>query len=412
MNLNLTTATRIGLNVLALLGLGVALFLGRSIFIPVVLAALLAVILYPAAAWLTRRAKVPWFLSCLTVIVGVIVLNLFVFIGFTTSVTRVVQDLPRPDDDEAMTRFYLQIRSQIQSISPGSVEDVLPADPKRSQIFQQIRSSLQPESLREPLLNVSLAGISWLWQSVLTLFILLFLLLEGDMLARRVKEIFPANVSTQGRVADALGEMAEAVRAYVVWRTIVNLGLALLLGVVYQGLGLRQPWVWALATAVLCYVPYIGTIIAGLPPVLDAFIYTNAWIALFVLIFYTAVVTFEGYIIVPVVMGRSVDLNATTVMIACLFWDLVWGIPGLFLAMPLMAGVRAICMQVEGWQGWGKLMSTPAGVAAYEKAQRLKALSERIESNEDTTIVMDEPLLPNGNPDGTSGHQAKEGRSP
>jgi predicted PurR-regulated permease PerM len=400
MNLNLTTATRIGLNVLALLGLAVALYLGKSIFIPLILAALLAVILYPAAGWLNRHG-IRWFMACLLVILGLIVVNLTVFVGFTTSITRVLQDLPKPDDEEGQKKFYLDIRRQVQSITPGSIEAVLPANPDQSQIFQQIRNSLKPESLRGPLWELSLGGISWLWQSILTLFILLFLLMEGDMLAQRVREIFPANVNIQGRVAGALGEMAEAVRAYLVWRTIVNCGLAVVLGLFYQTLGLRQPWTWALFTAVLCYVPYIGTIIAGLPPALDAFIYTNPWITLFVIVWYIGVVTFEGYIIVPVLMGRKVDLNATTVMIACLFWELVWGIPGLFLAMPLMAGVRAICLHVDGWQAWGKLMSTHRGVEEFEKsekADRLKLLGERISSTGDTTVVMEEPPSANGHP--------------
>ena len=65
----------------------------------------------------------------------------------------------------------------------------------------------------------------------------------------------------------------------------------------------------------------------------------------------------EGYLLVPVVMGRNMDLNATTVMLACLFWDLVWGTPGLFLAMPLMAAIRAICFHVPGWRPWANLMS-------------------------------------------------------
>src|SRR5262245_14626635 len=329
MNLNLTTASRIGLNILALLGIAVALFLGSKIFIPVVLAALLAVILHPAAVWLNRWAKLPWSLACLVVILGVVALNLLLFFGFTAAITRVIQDLPQTYTDQV--KFYDKIRQQFESIVPGNIEEILPSRAEDSQIFQQIQSALKPENLRGPVTDLSLGGLSWLWQSILTLFILLFLLLEGEMLARRVRDIFPADRIAQGRVAGALGEMAEAVRAYLVWRTIVNLGLALLLGVIYSGLGLRQPWVWALFPAVLCYVPYIGTIIAGVPPVLDAFIYAqhawlpNAWIALLVLVLYTAIVTFEGYIIVPVVMGRSVDLNATTVLIACLFWDLVWG---------------------------------------------------------------------------------------
>jgi len=398
MNLNLTTATRIGLNLLALLGLAVALYLGQSIFIPLTVAALLAVLLYPAASWLNARAHFPWFLACVTVIAGLIVVNLGLFFGFAAATTRVIQDLPKPDEKEKQHQLYLKVREQVKILIPGNIEDVLPSDPEQSQILQQIRSALKPESLNRLLGGLAVWGVSWVWQSILTLFILLFLLVEGDMLARQVKAIFPAHEVIQGKVANALGEMAEAVRSYLVWRTIVNCALGLLLGVLYYFLGLRQPWTWALFTAILCYVPYIGTLIAGIPPVLDAFIYTNIYIALVVLVIYIAVVTVEGYVIVPMVMGRKVDLNATTVLLSCLFWELVWGVPGLFLAMPLMAGVRAICLHVDGWQAWGKLMSTQRGVEEFEKAERLKELSEKIRSTGDTTIVMDELPSRNGEP--------------
>jgi predicted PurR-regulated permease PerM len=133
------------------------------------------------------------------------------------------------------------------------------------------------------------------------------------------------------------------------------------LGLIYQVAGLQHAWLWALLAAVLCYVPYIGTIIAGVPPVLDALLSgdpAGPFIALGIMVFYIALVTFEGYIVVPVLMGRQVNLNATTVMLACLFWFLVWGTPGLFLAMPLMAAVKAVCEQVPGWRPWANLMST------------------------------------------------------
>ena len=74
MNLNLTTATRYGLNVLALLGTSVALYLGSSIFIPVTISVLLATILYPAASWFHSRLRFPWFLACLVSILGLVFL--------------------------------------------------------------------------------------------------------------------------------------------------------------------------------------------------------------------------------------------------------------------------------------------------------------------------------------------------
>jgi AI-2 transport protein TqsA len=116
--------------------------------------------------------------------------------------------------------------------------------------------------------------------------------------------------------------------------------------------------------AILNYIPYLGPLVAGVPPVLDAFLSTSAVGAFCILLFYLAIIIVEGYLVVPVLMGRSMDLNATTVMLACLFWELVWGTMGLFLAMPLMAAIKAICYHVPGWRPWANLMGTSDEVAA------------------------------------------------
>src|SRR5262249_2638781 len=158
-------------------------------------------------------------------------------------------------------------------------------------------------------------------------------LMEGRMLTRRVVEIFGPSAEVQSKVVQVLVEMSKAISSFLKWRTIINIFLAAVVGAVYQFLGLKQAWTWALLTGVLCYIPDLWPIVAGAPPLLDALINCpSAWYALVVLGFYTAVIIIEGYFIVPLLMGRHMDLNATTVMLACLFWDLVWGIPGLFLA--------------------------------------------------------------------------------
>src|SRR5262249_13205427 len=129
-------------------------------------------------------------------------------------------------------------------------------------------------------------------------------------------------------------------------------------------MGLAQPWTWALITAVLLYVPYLGPITAGIPPTLDAFVTCDSpWMAVWLVVFYTVFITIEGYFIVPVVMGRSMEMNATTVMLACMYWELVWGPAGLFLAMPLMAAAKTICYHVPEWRAWANLMDTREGPA-------------------------------------------------
>jgi AI-2 transport protein TqsA len=390
MNLNITSATRIGLNVLALIGVAVALYLGQTIFIPVTISALLAVILWPAASWLHRKLQFPWSVACVTVIVLLILLNLLVFAGFALAVPQIMQELPNPRDGNELKEIYSKARSSLMKfMSDESVNRVLPENADDSNVYNYTRQLLEGRYVTDQLINLSKMAGAWLIQSVIILFILFFLLLEGEFLAGRIKAIFGRGTLTQGQVASALAGMAEAIQSYLVWRTIVNALLGLFLGLVYSLLGLHQPWTWALLTAVLCYVPYIGTIIAGIPPILDALIHVSPSVALVILVFYTVVVTVEGYLIVPLVMGRSMDLNATTVMVACLFWDLVWGIPGLFLAMPIMAGIRAVCLHTPGLRPWAYLMSTERSLRAWEEEERRAALAAKIADPEATVVMGD-----------------------
>ena len=69
-------------------------------------------------------------------------------------------------------------------------------------------------------------------------------------------------------------------------------------------------------------------------------------------------------------MGRSLDLNGTTVLIACLFWGYLWGLVGLILAMPITVSMKLIFQTVPELNRWAELMSrdwqTPAAKTRVE----------------------------------------------
>jgi predicted PurR-regulated permease PerM len=381
-NLNVSTATRWGLNALILLSVVVALYLGRAIFIPAIMAVLLAAMLWPIVAWLNQcgiplpgfvrrigfpwvrpslwRLKTPWGLACLGTVGGLVLCILLLTAGFGVSVSKFVLDIGSQDKQRDM---YVQFRAKAQSMWPAPIPEndrYFNADPDHSEILTAIRSffDLKKDSFVNMVASIGYSSTDLLWEVILILFVLLFLLIEGRMLSRHLVAIFGPSEKAKSRAVAALKDMANQIRSYLVWRTTINFAMGLILGVLYELLHLSQPWTWALLTAILWYVPYIGPIVAGFPPVLDAFISCDPWIAVGVLVFYILFVILEGYFIVPVVMGRSMELNATTVMLACLFWQLVWGVPGLFLAMPLMAAVRTICMHVPDWHPWANLMGT------------------------------------------------------
>lgn len=356
MTVNLTTATRLGLNLSVFLGVSLLLYLGRSIFIPLILGVLLATVLHPLARFLHRTAYLPWFFACVGAIIVSLLLLLIVTLALVISVSRTIEGFPK--SEEEWKQQYREVQQNLSLLFPYGVERWLPPDPDQSNVYRAARDFFTGSKISEVLASLLARTSEYVWYVILILFITLFLLLEGRMLTDKVRAIFGPAPDIQRRVTTAVHEMAESIRTYLVWRTIINILLGVVLGTIYNAANLKYWYLWSLLVIVLSYVPYLGTIAAGIPPVLDALLFVNPLMALLILVIYSAIVTIEGYLIVPWIMGRSMDLNATTVILACLFWQELWGVAGLFLAMPIMAAIRTICMQVEGWERWGHLLSS------------------------------------------------------
>lgn len=413
-------AMRWGINAIILISISLALYIGRDIFIPMIIATFLAAMLWPLATWFNQsgipipfprflsatpyvslrvlRLHFAWGLACMTVIAVLIFCVLLVITAFGLGFSKLVIDA---SDKEKQREVYVVVRSKIDQIVPLKPNDAyFNENPDRSKVFGTFQEYVTPTSA--PFLALLRGSFEYggtvLWKSILITFILLFLLLEGRMLSRRVVEIFGPSTAIQGQAVGALHDMALQVRNYLVWRTIVNFGMAAILGVVYSAAGLKFAWAWALVSAMLWYIPYLGPIVAGFPPVLDAFVSCDsAGVALFILIFYICFVVVEGYVVVPVVMGRSMEMNATTVMLACLYWERVWGATGLFLAMPLMAAVKAVCTHVPEWRPWANLMSS----------------REEDESNgdEESTVFVTEESLSEEDENEQNGEQKQDPKS-
>lgn len=352
--LPLTTAGRIGLSVLLFLAAVATLKFGHTVIVPTLIALILATVLGPAAMWLHHVLKIRWGLSCIIVVIGLVFANLLISVVFSASVARLVVSL---SDQKQFLKTYNDFRAKLEKVAPIDIDpEVLPINPESVKEIGVLK--YLTDSVPTILQTVFKYSTDWGWQVIVILFITFFVLLEGKMLARRAVAIFGPSQEVQSKATEVLFEMAKQVRTYLVWRTLINLILAIVMGLVYQWFGLKQAWTWAVLLAILNYIPYFGPVLASLPPFFDAFIFSEPEYALYVTIIFWVVVVLEGYLVVPLVMGHSMDLNATTVMLACLFWELVWGTTGLFLAMPIMAAVKAILYHVPEWRVWADLMSS------------------------------------------------------
>ena len=396
-NVSLSSTTRWGVNILLLLAGVIALHLAQSVIIPLLIALMLAAALGPAAAWLHQTLRIRWLPACMLVIGALLFFMVLVTLLFGVAMAGLAKEFPSPTDDEGIRKLYRKAVAQLDKISPLRIDEPLdnvPADAIAEDIklanedrFIEYLRGVGPGLMGE----IARYTSNCLWQAIVIVFILLFVLLEGRMLARRVVAIFGPSPEVQAKAGEVLTAMANQVRTYLVNPTLLNFALALVMWSVCYWFGVKQALAWAVLLAILNYIPYLGPIVAGLPPFVDAFIYAGPSHAVAITIIYAVVITLESYVAFPIFLGRSLDLNATTVMLACLYWDLVWGTAGLFLAMPLMAAIRAVCLHVEEWRPWGLLMGSDDDEPVQPaKSSDLIHLSP-VEEDEDPekTTVMD-----------------------
>jgi len=344
-----TQAATSSLVVLAVLGVMAALYLMKVILVPVALALLLACLLAPATHGLRR--VLPLGSTGAAVVLFLLLTLVGLYSASLTAESLVQAANTLPSDAERLAGKLSDRVAEMTRLRPY-LRGLLP-DPRT--IDQLGFSNAQLISN----LRVYLADITgWMAQGFIILILLLFLLAESEMLAPKVVRFF-APAPGEARAAQAtLGTLTRQIRSYLLARTLINLGMGLIIAGALRAWGVNFPLALGMLAAVTNFVPYVGQVVGGAVTVLVALAqFESPGDALIVAAAYLAVVTVEGYLVTPYVMGRSLDLNGTTVLIVCLFWGFLWGLVGLILAMPITVSMKLVFQHVPALHRWAELMS-------------------------------------------------------
>jgi predicted PurR-regulated permease PerM len=104
-------------------------------------------------------------------------------------------------------------------------------------------------------------------------------------------------------------------------------------------------------------IPYIGGIVAVAMPMMVAIVTKDsAWFAVYTMILYYLIQLFDNNYVVPVIVASKVKINALFSMIAVLIGNLLWGIPGMVLSIPLLGVFKLIFDHIESLNPWGYLL--------------------------------------------------------
>jgi len=135
----------------------------------------------------------------------------------------------------------------------------------------------------------------------------------------------------------------QQIQKYVLTKIIMNVMAGITVWFILMLVGVPHPQIWGVLTAILNFIPTIGSAFATILPVLMTLVQTGSiGSALMVLGVMAVVQTFYFNFLEPMILGKRLNLNPLVILISVLVWGYIWGIAGMFLAVPLTAILKIV----------------------------------------------------------------------
>lgn len=174
--------------------------------------------------------------------------------------------------------------------------------------------------------------LSFISNSTLISIFLIFLFLGGSKPSG--KSLFISEIQTK-------------ISRYVVVKLLTSAITGIFVGILLKSFGVELAFMFAMLTLLLNFIPSIGSIIATLLPLPVLLLQFGSSWQVGLIVALLGVVQFGiGNVIEPKVMGESMDLHPVTVLAFLIFWGLIWGLPGMFLAVPITAILKIVLARI------------------------------------------------------------------
>lgn len=182
--------------------------------------------------------------------------------------------------------------------------------------------------------------------ALLVLFTIFLLLQHQDMRDRIVRIAGTDNLS---ETTSAMSEAGKRLSRLFLTQALMSAGYGVLIGTTLWIAGLPGAIVWGVLAGMMRFVPFIGSYIAAIPPViLAAGVDPGWWLAIFTFTLFVVSELVMGNVVEPLVLGRRVGLSPFAMIAAASFWTLVWGPVGLLLAAPLTMTLVVLGRHIQG----------------------------------------------------------------
>jgi predicted PurR-regulated permease PerM len=341
-----------------------ALYFFKDLLVPFALALLLSFLLTPPVTWLEhlKIGRIAASLIVLAITFSIVVA--LVWLG-TEQLTGIVSQLPRYETNiqtrleafgktgGALTRFTSSIKrieNQVTHHSGNELINQVSPPPASASISPQPQP-VQPVPVEVvhpqtgifgSLGIISTSLVKVLGSAVAVIVLTLFILINRNQIRNRLFRLLGQEHLIL--VTTALDDAAVRVSRYLLTQSAVNGAFGTLLGLALYSIGLPFASFWAVFGAIMRFIPYVGTLIAGTCPFLLSLAVFQDWRhPLLVLGVFVGIECTTFGVVEPMLYAARTGISSLAILLSAAFWTLLWGPIGLILSTPL-----TVCLAVLG----------------------------------------------------------------
>lgn len=349
---------RLALTLLTVVLISVMLIKGSNIFIPLIFGLLIAILLFPMTRFMEEKLRlgrvlapiisVVFFISALC---GFVYFMAFQFIGFSDDFPRLkVRFMQMFENMQHWFSYKLHITSHQQA----------------DYINRSANGIL--ETMGNSLSNIFISITSTMLLLIFVLIFTFFILYHRRLLMRFVLFLFKQE--DRLKVREVVMETKTMINAYVLGLLIEMIVVGVINCLLFMILGINYAILLGVMAAVLNIIPYLGIYSSIVICMLVTFANSTGNAALQVGVCLFVVHLLDSNILFPRIIGGRVKMNPFITIVAVVVGEYLWGVPGMFLFIPITGIIKLISERVEGMQAWSILI----GVEEVEKRERKKKI--------------------------------------
>ncbi len=329
----------------SLLALGFIVIIAKEILAPLIFSCLFSILLLPVAAFFENKLRLPRSAASMIAVVLLITLIGVLIYVIGSQIADLLKEWPQ---------FQAQIKSSLWEFRGWVQDNFHITRGKQLRVANEATSKvLAPDTAAVGATVLSVSAI--LLFLVFTFIYTFFFLLYRTLIMKFLESVFLKE--NKATVYEIMEEVQYMIRKYITG-LLIEMGIvAIGVSTAFTCMGVRYAILLGLLTGVLNIIPYVGIFTAlVLSAIVTLGTSPDSTQAIWVIATLVATHLIDSNVLLPLVVGSKVRINALITVLGVFAGEMIWGIPGMFLSIPCIAVLKIIFDRVESLKPWGIIL--------------------------------------------------------